>query len=155
MDDALQNNVELSLEEKDIIQEEESVQYLQDNFTFNDFWKFGPTRTILKNEFIQVFNDTAGAQISQFYLMELDKSKYNESSILAFDRDGIKRGTLESMVYNHIVKDYDIEMFYQNPEWARPLVVYHLENDRVEVKPEFVVPKKAMRTFNWVTKNYT
>ena len=146
---------DIDSEEEDLRREEESVQYLKDNFTFADFWDYSQTRTILKNEYLQIFNDGIGKKIINFYLKEYNYNHRKFSSIFAFDTDGTKAGVLESIVFNHIKKEYDIDIFYKNPEWAKMFVQYHLENDTKKKKKTFIIPKKSLRTFNWGTKTYT
>ena len=142
-------------EEEDRKLEEESVLYLKDNFDFNDFWDYPPTQKILKNEFLQQFNETTAKQILEFYLGERSYYKQKSSNLFAFDSDGTKAGFLESIVFNHIKKDYDIEIFYKYPHWANSFVKYQLENDKKEKKKVFIVPMKSLRTFNWATKTFT
>ena len=146
---------DIDSEEEDLKHEEESVQYLKDNFTFADFWDYPQTRMILKNEYLQIFNDGIGKKITEFYLKENIYHHRKLSSIFAFDTDGTKAGILESIVFNHIRKEYDIDVFYKNPEWAKAFVQYHLENYTKKKKKEFIIPKKSLRTFDWGTKNYT
>ena len=152
MDEQIEN---INSEDEDFLREEEDSQYLQDNFTFQDFWNYKPTQDILKNEFIQEFYDTVGKEITEFYLKERDHCVSNLSNLFAFDVDGTKAWILESLVYNHIEKEYDLELFYNNPCWATSFVHYHLENDKKNVKKEITIPKKSLRQFNWATKTYT
>ena len=145
---------ELDTDEEDYLRDEEASTYLKDNFTFDDFWDYPATRKILQNEFLQTFNDTLGSQIADFYATERNHAHRKMANLFAFDIDGSKGGFLEAMVFNHIKKEYDIEIFYKHPEWARSFVNYHLENEKKKKTPVFIIPKKSLRTFDWATKSY-
>ena len=145
---------ELDTDEEDCLIEEEIVNDLKTKFTFDDFWNYLPTRAILKNEFEQQFQDTVGKQAALLYATERGEASRTLSNIFAFDVDGTKGGYLESILYNHIRKDYDLEIFYKNPEWAKGFVKWHLDNPKKKKMPSFVIPKKALRKFNWGTKKY-
>ena len=145
---------EINSEEEDANREAESIQYLKDNFTYEDFWDYLPTQNILKNEFIQTFNDGVGKQIADLYAQERMHSIRQFSNLFAFDVDGTRGGFLESIVFNNIEKEYDIDIFYKNPQWATSFVSYHLEHGKKEKKKVFVIPKKSLRKFNWANKSY-
>lgn len=148
------NELEMDTDEEDLCIEEGQINNLKKNFTFDDFWDYLPTRTILKNEFRQQFQDTIGKQIALFYETERGEARRTLSNIFAFDTDGTKGGWLEAIVYNHIRKDYDLGIFYKNPEWAKGFVQWHLENSKKKKKRNFVIPSKSLRKFNWGTKKY-
>lgn len=145
---------DLDTDEEDLLIEQEATDNLKKNFTFDDFWDYVPTRNILKNEFLQKFNDTVGRQIADFYAIERNHAHCKLANLFAFDVDGAKGGFLESLVFNHIKKEYDIELFYNNPTWASSFVRWHLENTKKKKKKNFIIPKKSLRTFNWATKSY-
>ena len=83
---------EINSEEEDANREAESIQYLKDNFLFEDFWDYLPTQKILKNEFIQTFNDNVGKQIADFYAQERMHCIRQLSNLFAFDVDGTRGG---------------------------------------------------------------
>ena len=148
------NDVELDTDEEDLMIEDNLINNLKNNFTFDDFWDYLPTRAILKNEFMQQFQDTVGKQTDLFYKIERGEACRTLSNIFAFDTDGTKGGWLEAILYNHIRKDYDLNVFYKNPEWAKGFVKWHLENPKKKKKQNFIIPQKSLRTFNWGTKKY-
>jgi len=154
MDNHRMPAIEIDTDDEDAIQEDEAIKYLKKNFVFKDFWDYGPTRSILKNEFIHDFKDTVGDQAALFYSIERNQAQCTLSNIFSFDTDGTKGGILESIIYNHIRKDYDLEIFYNNPEWADSLVQWHLDNPKERKGPTFIIPKKSMRKFNWGSKKY-
>ena len=154
MDNIAINEHERDTDEEDLIIEESAIHNLKTNFTFEDFWDYLPTRTIMKNEFRQQFQDTVGKKAALFYSTERQEANRTLSNIFAFDVDGTKGGWLESILFNHIRKKYDLELFYRNPEWARSLVQWHLDNPKKNKVTNFIIPKKSLRTFNWGTKKY-
>ena len=64
--DNIMNEQELDTDEEDLIIEEASINNLKNNFTFDDFWDYLPTRAILKNEFRQQFHETLGNKLVSF-----------------------------------------------------------------------------------------
>ncbi len=152
--DNIMNEPELDTDEEDLIIEEVTINNLKNNFTFDDFWDYLPTRAILKNEFRQQFRETVGKQTGLFYETERGEAHRTLSNIFAFDTDGTKGGWLEAILYNHIRKAYNIEIFYKNPEWAKGFVKWHLDNSKNKKKQNFIIPQKSLRKFNWGTKKY-
>ena len=145
---------ELSWEEWDARQEEERVEFLKGNFTFFDFWNYEPTQQILKNEYLQKYIDTAGKDIRDFYRREVEHSHSRYSSLFALDPHHTKNGFLESIIYNHIEKEYDIDIFYQNTDWTDGFVVYQLNSKEKKKEGPKMISKKTLRKFDWGTKTY-
>ena len=83
--DNIMNEPELDTDEEDLIIEEVTINNLKNNFTFDDFWDYLPTRTILKNEFRQQFQATLGKQATLFYSTERAEAHRTLSNIFAFD----------------------------------------------------------------------
>lgn len=58
-----------------------------------------------------------------------------------------------SMIYDNIEKEYDLEIFYNNPELANPLLV-QLDNELNRKKEKVSNVKKYNKTFDWKNKQY-
>lgn len=144
---------ELTWEEWDKETEEKQIQFLDNNFTFYHFWNYAPTREIIKKCFLQTYLETLAKEVADFYASEHYSNHCSFSSLLSFDDDGSKGGILESIIYNNIEKDYDIDMFYENPELASPLVVHYMSEKPKEKEPT-ILSKKTLRSFDWNTKTY-
>ena len=144
---------ELTWEEWEQETQEKQIQFLENNFTFTHFWNYSPTREIIKNNFLQTYIETLAKEVADFYASEHHSNNGFFSSLLSFDDDGSKGGILESIIYNNIEKDYDLDMFYENPELASSLVVHYMSLKPKEKKPT-VLSKKTLRSFDWNTKTY-
>ena len=132
---------------------ERFIANLKSQFTFKHFWDYLPTQKILKNEHLQDFMDGAGKDINAFYSIERGFCKRHQASIFAF-RDNSNGGALESLIYKHIHKEYDLEIFYNNPQWAKSCVAYYLENKPKAEKKIFNAPTRAFKKFDWKTKTH-
>ena len=145
---------ELDWEEWDAQQEEERIQFLKQNFSFSDYWDYGPTQEILKNEFIQKYKETAGKKIAEFYGKEVEHGRLKNASLFALDPYHTKNGFFESLIYNHIEKEYDIDIFYQNTDWTDGFVAYQLNEKEKEKAEPKIISKNSLRKFDWGTKTY-
>ena len=144
----------LDWDEWDAEQEEERVNFLKENFSFSDFWDYMPTQKILKNEFLQKYSETAGKEITEFYNKEHNYSNSKDASLFALDPHNTKDGFLEGIIFNHIKKDYDIEIFLENTDWTDSFVQYQLNSKtKKKVQPK-IISKKSLREFNWTLKTY-
>jgi len=144
-------DLDSSEEEED--EYENFIKTLKTEYTFKHFWDYLPTQKILKNEYLQGFMDSAGKDIKTFYSIEREFCKRHQASIFAF-RDNSNGGNLEGLIYKHIHKDYNLEIFYKNPDWARSCVSYYLENKPKVEKKVFNAPRRALKKFDWKTKTH-
>ena len=144
----------LEWDEWDAQEEEKRVQFLKENFSFADYWEYPQTQKILKNEFLQKYIDTAGREIADFYQKELEHSHSKLASLFAFDPHQTKNGFLESIIFNHIEKEYDIEIFYENTDWTDGFVSYHLNSKPEKKASPKTISKKSLRKFDWSSKTF-
>ena len=86
MDNIVYNESEIDTDEEDLIIEESAINNLKTNFTFEDFWDYLPTRTILKNEFKQKFKDTVGKKAAFLYSSERDEANKTSRSMRGSNR---------------------------------------------------------------------
>ena len=138
-------------EEED--EQEKFIETLKKEYTFKHFWDYLPTQKILKHEHLQDFMDGAGKEINAFYAIEREFCKRHQASIFAF-RDNSNGGALEGLIYQHIHKDYNLDIFYKNPDWARSCVAYYLENKPKVERKNFNAPARALKKFDWKTKTH-
>ena len=72
--------------------------------------------------------------------------KWNKtlSNIFAFDTDGTKGGWLEAILYNHIRKAYNIEIFYKNQPIAldKPDFILYPDNKQFGVSGPLILECK-------------
>ena len=146
-------NRDIDSETEEADELERFIENLKTKFTFKHFWDYPPTQKILKNEHFQEFKESAGRDINAFNSIERGFCKRHQASIFAF-RDNTNGGFLESLIYNHIHKDYDVAIFYKNPQWAKSCVAYYLDNKPKVKRKIFNAPSRALKKFNWKTKTY-
>jgi len=145
------NENEISLEEEDELIRKSKFQKIKKQFSLFHFLNFEPTKKLIENDYIQKYLDTAGKEISNFYT---DLHYYNQleySTIFRFDNNKIAAAELSSIVFNNIKKEYNLDIFEDNPSLANSLIE-HEKNKSKQTKKQFIPVKK--RIFNWKTKTY-
>ena len=146
------NDALIDTDEEDALEEADLINCLK-GMTFKHFWDYKPTREILKNNLIQTYKDTAGVEIMKFYNSERHECEINQGNIFGF-KDNSNGGILESLVFNHLRKEYDINFFYDNPDTARSCVSYYRDNQPKKEKKVFKPPSKVFKKFDWATKTH-
>jgi|SaaInlStandDraft_1057018.scaffolds.fasta_scaffold105528_2 hypothetical protein len=147
-----------------IIEEEpdDIVQQLKDNFTLEDFLSCDKTRKILEQDWYNEFTYKIENQIEEFYENERGYFREDISTLFYYDTCGSFVSHLTSLLFKHIEPKYDLEIFYENPCLAKPLIE-KMEN----IKEEKALLHKAKlkknyeenannqgKTFNWSAKTY-
>ena len=139
-------------------QEEHDRNILKDLFTLNDFLECDATRLRLENEHLLTFEQTCEPNIEAFYgrLRGNMQSKY--ATPFAYDVNNDFNCILTTMVYGHINKKYDLNVFYDCPILAKPLVdqIDYILEKRFEVnkKKKNNIKLTSVKKYNWATKTY-
>ena len=108
--------MESDLEEEIITKEE----YLK-NLDVQDFLNCEETKNILETEFYNKFE--LGLKQSLMRVFENCAKSYSSDAFLFNDYTGEKNSDIFSeIVYDYIVKKYDLTIFYDNPELAKKLL---------------------------------
>ena len=134
--------------------EEERIENIKQNYTLEQFMECPKTKKWLEEDHYQKFLDSCGKEASLFYEGERKIYRSQMSSLFKFDTDGCMGGELSSIIYNNIVKDYNLEMFYEDASLVGPLKTYLKKKEEEGQKKCIYVPKSATRKFNWATKTY-
>jgi len=146
------NDTMVDTDEEDALEEERLVSYLK-KMTFKHFWDYKSTREILKNNFVQTYKDVAGAEIMEFYNSERYECRRRQMNLFSF-KDNSNGGMLESLIFNHLDKNYDITLFYDNPDLARSCISYYKDHQPKKEKRVYNAPVNAFKKFDWATKTH-
>ena len=112
----------MNTNEDDIAYFTAAGEYLEDLFKLSDFLLEPTTRAILENNHNKLFETHVEPNIKKLY--QSTKFKIAENTrLLHRDNRGMFLTDLLQIIYSHINKKYDLEIFYNNPELAKHLVV--------------------------------
>ena len=104
----------------EIIEEEfDPVKYLK-TLDLEDFLECDETRNILMQEHYWKYEKEMYDRLSNLY--EYVNNRFQDIDII-FGKDlrVDAGGGLALLVYNHIIKNFDLELFYDNPKLAKEL----------------------------------
>jgi len=104
-----------------------SIDEKVQKFTLDDFLKFPPTRDILEASHYQTFLDTATPELQDLLDEIYDYCEKQISTALRMDYSQRGKGTIIGMIYNHIEKKYNAQIFEYYPELAKPLIIAEKE----------------------------
>ena len=93
-----------------------------------DFLAFPKTRKILEVQNLDNFFENCEKDIKKYYSKVKKHCKEQMSSALRFDISSKGIGKITGLVYKYIDKDYNLEIFYENPELASSLLAKLQEN---------------------------
>ena len=93
-----------------------------------DFLAFPKTRKILEVQNLDNFFENCEKDIKKYYSKVKKHCKEQMSSALKFDISSKGIGEITGLVYKYIDKDYNLEIFYENPELASSLLAKLQEN---------------------------
>ena len=136
----------------------EEGQSLRARFSLKDFLSCYETREILEEAFLERFEEKLEGALCELY--ERVRKDHDEqcTGILASDRGGTGCGQFKNLVWDNIEKSYDLEVFYNNPELATPLLnsIDDIKEEETQLKRrELQVQfKTANRAFDWENKRY-
>lgn len=140
----------------------EEAEMLKKNFKLEDYLKCPETREILEEQWHEKFCKQCEKDLWDFYEQEQKEQQANSSSILFYDKYGSYAGNLSALVFPYIEPQYDLQIFYDFPYLAQPLIDDLKNKARVEEEErkrrirenyEKAVKHKG-KTFNWATKTY-
>ena len=136
----------------------EQVRTLKERFSLKDFMSCYETRYILTEAFQERFEEWLEKELYNLYERVRKDHQEQCTGILAYDRGGIGCGEFINLVWDNLQKDYNLEIFYDEPELAQPLLnsiveikEYEAKLEQKEVHKRF---NKANRAFDWKNKKY-
>jgi hypothetical protein len=105
----------------DISYYSQSGEYLEDIFTLRDFVREPTTRAILDEQHNILFEQRIEPCIKTCY--NNIKKEIDDTDLLNRDNRGLFYCDLLKLIYNHVNKKYNLEIFYENPSLARVLLI--------------------------------
>jgi hypothetical protein len=141
---------DFSDEESEILKEE---TYLRENLTREDFLNYKPTRDLLYENFKETLERGLLEKVEIFYQSERRDMVNCLSNMFYYDQHGSFISELNGIIYSHIKQEYDLELIYENPHIARPLINNYDDIMNRNIKKEEVkilIKKEEIKTdFNW------
>lgn len=96
-------------------------EFLQEFYKLNDFLSNEQTYSILEQERIDTFEKNLEPKITEKFL-ETFKHENETLSSMSIKNLAAASGEFTAIVFQHLTKKYDLELFYNNPELAQPLL---------------------------------
>jgi hypothetical protein len=145
------------MEDINLMTTEERLEYkktmLLETFTDKDFLECDETYRILKKNHFEKFEKDCVPKIIECYNYHHHNMQGVGATALYYDIHNSFESHLKSIVYEHINKKLDFNIFYENPHLAKPLIIKmsQMNEQKVVKKPVKIINKK---TFNWSTKKH-
>lgn len=111
------NNEDITYEEEVRLNKWKHIKH----FTLNDYLSCNQTKELLLQEWDKRIYDDLEPDIINIMKRHIQSSKDNMSNIL-YRAEERHINDLIMLIKHHIVEDYDLKMFEENPELADPLV---------------------------------
>ena len=132
--------------------EEEEI-YLRENLTEEDFLNYEPTRDLLYRNFMETLERGLLKNVEIFYNAERKDMVNSISNMFYYDQAGSFISELNSIIYSHIKPEYDLELIYDNPHIARPLIKNYddiMNRDNKKEIPKILIKKEDIKSdFDW------
>jgi len=102
--------------------DENPEEYLK-KLPLETFLKCNTTHSILESEHYWKFERKLLPQLESIYCDY--NNSYNDKVIFSRDPDKILSLAFANLIYDYLVKKYDLSIFYDNPGLAEPLFTSH------------------------------
>ena len=157
-DKEMKEQVEYEENEEDY---SEMGHYLKNNFNLDDFLNFSKTREILERNNRWEIEKDLDDKITDFYKGEIDYNKADNASMFANELNYKNLGIFQSLVYSNLKPKYDLEIFYDNPEYAKEMVeslddrILEKQQERLKnIRNNYLQTDNANKKFNCKSKTY-
>lgn len=128
-------------------------EYLRENLTEEDFLNYEPTRDLLHRNFMEKLERGLLKNVEIFYNAERKDMVNSISNMFYYDQQGSFISELSSIIYSHIKPEYDLELIYDNPHIARPLIKNYddiMNRDNKKEIPKILIKKEDIKPdFDW------
>jgi len=140
---------------------DERAEFLKENFTLDDFLKDNKTYNILETNFIWKVEKDLYGELEDFYKEEVDYNKSRHSLLFANEKNYKGVGILQGVVHRCLEKEYDLNIFYDNPSYATSMIDNY--NNRIKeekqerrnkIKEKYNEQITANMKFDWNTKKF-
>mgnify|MGYP006075542865 CR=1 FL=1 len=132
--------------------EEEEI-YLRENLTEEDFLNYEPTRDLLYSNFMEKLERGLLEKVEIFYNAERGDMVNSISNMFYYDQQGSFISELNSIIYSHIKPEYNLELIYDNPHIARPLIKNYddiMNRNKEKEEPKILIKKEDIKSdFVW------
>ena len=108
----------------------EQCEYLMTMYNLDDFLKCNATNKILQEEHNYNFEKYMEPKILNFYNIMKNETFIKNSNLFKKDKGGNASGELVAIIFNNLNKKYNLDIFYNNPELASPLIEMEKENKK-------------------------
>lgn len=141
------------LTQNEIIEHKEmlNIKMLKEKFTEDDFLACDKTRVVLEEEHMSSFELNCVPNIVDLYKYYRENMQGLCATPLYYDVHNEFTSHLKAIVYKNIVKKYDLNIFYNNPNLAKPLIA-KFNADVVQTKRK-AVKIDISKTFDWGGKH--
>ena len=137
-------------DEDDILKEE---TYLKENLTEEDFLNYQPTRDLLYENFNDTLERGLLKNVEIFFEAERKEMVNSISNMFYYDQHGSFISELNGIIYSHIKQEYNLELIYENPHIARPLIKNYddiMNRNKKKEEPKKNQKKEEIKKdFNW------
>ena len=137
-------------DEDDVLKEE---TYLRENLTEDDFLNYEPTRDLLYENFMETLERGLLKNVEIFYEAERKEMVNCISNMFYYDQHGSFISELNGIIYFHIKQEYNLELIYDNPHIARPLIKNYddiMNRNKKKEEPKKNQKKEEIKKdFNW------
>jgi len=148
-------------DESDSDEEAHDVKILKQSFDLKDFLNFGPTRQILEQEYEWKFDCDCDDALDKFFRNEVNYCQASMSTLFNNEIDYEHMGIFKNLVFNNLMPNYDLEVFYNNPQLAKTMVQSYEERQiakekqrLAEIRKNYENSKNAGKKFDWGTRTY-
>lgn len=126
--------------------------------TITDFINCPATNQILETEFYFKVENDLHDSIEGTYESFCKEKNDEGSNILSGDTEACKGSSLFSILYKHLEKEYDLDVFYNEPALAYPIVTQKedaIKKEREEKLEELRSKSKAAKSnYDWNKKKF-
>ncbi len=125
---------------------------IEDCFDLNDIINNETTYDTLRNDHYFTYLSKMENQIIDLYTYWKNSSKCQH--FLDNDEFDLDGNDFVELIYNHILKDYNPQLFYDNIELAKPLFEEKTVKPIVKKEKIIINNKVTTKKFDWSTKTY-
>jgi len=108
-----------NLENIDLEYYNKEGEFLNEFYKLEHFLNCKQTKEILEKEYYNNFVKNMEPELIDF--LKYFKEYYKETSLFK-ETKGNAEGEFVALIYNNLNKNYDLNIFYENPELAQPLI---------------------------------
>ena len=128
----MDQHYEVFTDDEEESEEQEKIKKIK-KIKLEEFLNFPKTRKILEIEHLDNYFLNCEKNIQKYYSKVKAHCTQQMSSALKFDQSSKGIGKITGLVYKYIDKDYNLDIFYENPEFASTLLTKIQENKNKKI----------------------